>query len=303
MTALSIGIDAGTGPLVLLLHGFPELPSSWRLQVDPLVAQGYRVVAPYLRGYGPSPAVAGDQLLATTIADDIADTIEACGEEQAVVVGHDWGAVATWMVAQLRPERVRAMAALSVPYPNRSSRPPTQVFQHLFGDSFFYINYFQEPGTAESELEPQLERFLVGIYAAASASPPPGALRQLPASAGFLEQLPEPDALPVFLDPALLDEAVQTFGRAGLAGPLAYYRGLDPTWEQVPAFGATDVTCPAMFLAGERDTVLAFTPLDAMRERVTDLRRLTLLPEAGHWVQAEAPEAVTAELLGFLATV
>jgi len=305
MTAepLAIAVDEGSGPLVVLLHGFPELPSCWRHQVGPLVAAGYRVVAPYLRGYGDSPAPSDPRAYtADLLADDVAALIEASGEEQALVVGHDWGAAVAWWTAQLRPERVRALAALSVPFTVRSRQPPLERLREVMGDRLFYMLHFQTPGIAEAELSADVRGFLLGMYAASSANPPPGALQALPAATGrFVDQLPVPDVPPGFLDPADLDASVDTFTRTGFTGGLNYYRAMDLTWHGVPALADARVRCPAAFLAGERDLVLAFTPTRGMAPpHVTDLRAREILPGVGHWVQQEAPEATTTFLLGFL---
>lgn len=307
-TSLALGLDEGRAtqrrPLVVLLHGFPELPSSWHAQVGPLVAAGHRVVAPFLRGYGDSPAPADPAAYtADLLADDVAGVIEASGEQRAIVIGHDWGAAVTWSAAQLRPERVAALVALSVPFTARSRRPPLQRLAEVMGDRFFYMLHFQRPGVADAELSTDVRRFLLGMYAASSGSPPPGALRELPAATGrFLDQLPEPDALPAWLPAAQLDEAVATFTRTGFTGALGYYRALDLSWERLPQLGEAVVGCPAGFVAGERDMVLAFTPTRAMGPPlVPDLRLDLRIPGVGHWVQQEAAEQTTAALLGFLA--
>lgn len=305
---LALALDEGhatqRGPLVVLLHGFPELPSCWHRQVAPLVGAGHRVVAPYLRGYGDSPAPADPAAYtADLLADDVAGVIEACGETSAVVVGHDWGAAVTWSTALLRPERVRALVALSVPFTARSQTPPIERLTALMGENFFYIVHFQEPGVADAELAADPRAFLLGIYAASSGTPPPGALRQLPRATGrFVDQLPVPAALPSWLDPALLTESVETFTRTGFTGGLNYYRAMDLTWRRLPDLGERRVTCPAGFIAGEKDLVLAFTPTRAMAPPlVADLRMSEIVPGVGHWVQQEAADEVTAALLGFLA--
>lgn len=300
---LAIGIDEGDGPLVVLLHGFPELPTSWRHQVEPLVAAGHRVVAPYLMGYGGSPrpedphAYTADKLAASVV-----EVIDRCGADRAVVVGHDWGAALTWATAQLHPDRVRAMVAMAVPITARSRTPPIERLRELMGDRFFYMIHFQEPGVADAELAADVRGFLLGMYAATSGTPPEGALAQLPAATGrFVDQLPVPDALPAFLDPAAFDEAVATFTRTGFTGGLNHYRAMDPTWHSVPQLGTVPITCPVGFVAGEKDLVLAFTPTRALGPPlVPDLRMDVRVPGVGHWVQQEAPDAVNAALLGFL---
>lgn len=304
--ALALALDEGHGPLLVLVHGFPETPGCWHRQIAPLVAAGYRVVAPWLRGYGQSPAPTGPaSYTADVVADDIAAVIESCGEERAVVIGHDWGAACGWATAELRPERVLAIAALSVPFTGRARRPPLQRLAEIFGDNFFYMLYFNAPdGRADRELAADVGHFLLAMYAAASGTPPPGAFAPLKTGASLLDQLVTPERWPDWLDHGVFDQAVASFEATGFTGALNYYRAMDLTWEQVPACGTAPVRCPALFLAGERDPVLAFTPTRAMAPPlVADLRGNVSVPDAGHWVQQEAPDAVTAALLDFLAQV
>jgi pimeloyl-ACP methyl ester carboxylesterase len=302
---LALGIDEGSGPLVVLVHGFPETPVSWHHQVRPLVEAGYRVVAPWLRGYGPSPAVTDPaDVTMDHIADDLAGVAEELGVEQAAYVGHDWGAAAVWAVGQLRPERVAVLSAMSVPYTGRSRTPPLGRLREVFGDRFFYMLWFNDPEAhAEDVLGADVRATLLATYATWSGEPPAAAQWDLPAGATLLDQLAAPDRPMPWLADAVLEEGVRAFGSHGFTGSLAWYRALDLTWERVPAYGTTPVTCPAMFLGGERDGVLRFTSTRAMTAPlVPDLRADVRVPGVGHWVQQEAPEATTAALLAFLAS-
>lgn len=298
---LVLGIDEGHGPLVVLVHGFPETPVSWHHQVGPLVDAGYRVVAPWLRGYGPSPAVDDPaDVTADHVADDLADVADALGYDEAVYIGHDWGAASVWATAELRPDRVRAVAALSVPFTARSQSPPLQRLAQLFTDRFFYMLWFCEPdGRAEAVLGTDVADTLQRTYATWAAHPPAGAHWDLPPDATILDQIvsgPTP-----WLDERVLAEGIAAFTSAGFTGALSYYRAMDLTWERVPAYGTAPVTCPALFLAGAEDGVLRFTPTRAMAPPlVADLRGDVRIPGAGHWVQQEAPDATTTALLGFL---
>jgi pimeloyl-ACP methyl ester carboxylesterase len=304
--AVDEGADRQSRPLVVLLHGFPELPSSWHHQIKPLTDAGYRVVAPFLRGYGDSPAPSEitDYTL-DHLADDVAGVIEDCGEESAIVVGHDWGAITTWSTAQLRPERVRAVMALSVPFTARTRTPPVQRMRELVGDRFFYITYFQEPGVAEAELDADPEGFLLQMYASSSGTPPKGAWAEVPASTGTMrDQLRPPEVFPPWLDKAIFDGTVNTFSRTGFGPALNYYRAIDPSWAKLPHLADSPVTCPSAFVAGERDLVLAFTSTRTLAPPwVTDLRLDRRIPNSGHWVQQEAPDEVNSALLGFLETI
>lgn len=316
--ALILGIDEGAGPLVVLVHGFPETPVSWHHQIGPLVEAGYRVVAPWLRGYGPSKATKtvevfarptqvdlhGDPeaFTANLIAGDLAGVPEGLGYDRAAFIGHDWGAASVWATAQLRPERVAALAALSVPYTARSQDPPLARLAALFTGRFFYMLAITEPGSrVDADLSANVEASLRAMYASWSGQPPAEVRWELPADASILEQL-APGPVP-WLAEQVLAQGTAAFSDTGFGGALAYYRAMDLTWNRVPAYGTTPVTCPSMFLGGELDAVLRFTPTRAMAPPlVTDLRADIRVPGVGHWVQQEAPEATTAALLEFLAS-
>jgi pimeloyl-ACP methyl ester carboxylesterase len=294
--------EQGSGPLVLLLHGFPESWYSWRHQLPALAAAGFHAVAPDQRGYGETeapPAIDAYDIL--HLVGDAVGVLDALGAERAVVVGHDWGSPVAWHCALLHPERFRAVAALSVPYVGRSPLPPIEMFRMMAGDHFFYILYFQEPGVAERELESDvrstMRRFL---YAASGDVTEPPDFWQKPKEAKFLDGLPEPKTLPRWLTEADLDYFTAEFSRAGFRGGLNWYRNFDRNWELTPQLAGAKVTQPALFIAGERDGVLAMVPVDAMRELVPNLQRLLLIPGCGHWTQQERPAEVNAALIEFL---
>src|SRR6202795_3356300 len=161
--------EAGEGPLVLLVHGFPELWYSWRHQLPALAEAGYHAVAPDVRGYGQSDAP--QAIEAYAMKEHLADAVgilDALGAETAVVVGHDWGAPMAWNSAVLYPQRYRAVVGLSVPFLQRSPAPPTELFKAVFKDNFFYMLYFQEPGVAEKELGADPRKSLRTFLCAAS---------------------------------------------------------------------------------------------------------------------------------------
>ena len=194
-------VEAGESgaPVVVLAHGFPELAYSWRHQIPALAAAGYHVLAPDQRGYGRSTRPA--DIAAYNVADLSADLIgllDDVGADKAVFVGHDWGAPVVWGSAQLHPDRVAAVVGLSVPPVPRAQVPPTQAFRAIFGDNFFYMLYFQEPGVADAELAADPARTITRMLGGLALSDDPAAaLRMIrPGPAGFIERLPEPDGLP-----------------------------------------------------------------------------------------------------------
>jgi len=147
-------VEAGTGPLVVLCHGFPESWYSWRHQIAALAEAGFRVVAPDQRGYGQTDCPeAVDAYSLFHLAGDIVGLVNALGERSAAIVGHDWGAPIAWYSAQLRPDLFRAVGLLSVPYIPRGPMRPGAIVKAVFGDKIFYQEYFQQEGRAELELE------------------------------------------------------------------------------------------------------------------------------------------------------
>jgi len=297
--------EQGDGPLVLLLHGFPESWYSWRHQFAPLAEAGYHAVAPDMRGYGksdkPQDISAYNQVEVTR---DIIGLIPALGYETAVVIGHDWGAPTAWSCALNHPREVTAVGALSVPFTPRSPVPPMAAMRAMFEGQFFYQLYFQEPGVAEAEFERDLRAALAKFLVLGAGGTDLSTLPQRGPDDDLLSGLPVPEELPPWLSEADLDFYVGEFRRSGLRGPLNYYRNHDLTWE-LTAGAPTEIRQPAMFVAGDRDgvIVMAADALKNMRTYVKDLRINELIEGIGHWTQQEAPEAVNAALLRFLGTL
>src|ERR1051326_4462648 len=212
--------EEGSGPLVLLLHGFPESWYSWRHQLRALAAPGFHPVAPDQRGDGGTHAPAAiDAYDIRQLVADAVGVLDSLGEERAVVVGHDWGAPVAWHCALFRPERFDAVAALSVPYVGRSPVAPLEMFRMMAGDNFFDTLYFQEPGFAERELEADVRSTLLRfLYAASGDVTEPLDFWQKPKTAKFLDGLPEPKKLPSWLTEADLDHYVSEFRRTGFRG-------------------------------------------------------------------------------------
>ena len=278
-------LDEGTGPLVVLCHGFPELAFSWRHQVPALTGSGFRVIAPDLRGYGRSstpPAVEDYDMI--TLCGDLCGLLDAVGEESATFVGHDWGASLVWQLATVHPARVRAVAGLSVPFVPRAPAPPLSILRRHLGEDF-YIVWFQELGVADAALARDVRRTLTTS-------------RQW--TAQWAEEDPPPPRRPPWLSEQELDVYVEAFERTGFTGGLNWYRNIDRNWELTASVADRRVEQPALFLTGERDPVRRFMPAEAMRGWVTDLREEILVPGAGHWVQQEQPEVVNAALLMFM---
>jgi pimeloyl-ACP methyl ester carboxylesterase len=274
------------GPVVLLLHGFPELGYSWRHQVAPLAGAGYRVLVPDMRGFGDSDApddVA--EYAIDVLAGDVLGLLDHTGAEQGIVIGHDWGADVAWKTAWLHPDRIRAVAGLSVPFVPPAPAPPLAIMREHLGPGF-YIVWFQEPGVAEAALERDVRRTLATSRVWDEAWADSGC---------------DDPATPSFMTEGELQVYVDAFTRTGFRGGLNYYRNIDRNWERTAAVAERRITQPALFLTGDRDPVRRFMPAEAMSGWVTDLRVTEVVPDAGHWVQQQAPEAVNESLLGWLA--
>lgn len=292
--------ETGDGPLVLLLHGWPELWYSWRRQLPALAAAGYRAVAPDIRGYGQSAApIAIDAYSMRNLLADIEGLLDALGERDAVLVGHDWGAAVAWNAGALHADRCRAVVGMSVPYLGRPPILPTKLFEQVFGERWFYVSYFQKPGVAEAELEANVARTMRIILAGNALDTTALAVRAKRKGDGFLAGIDVPNTLPAWLSNDDLAYFVEQYEASGFRGGLARYRNMDRDWEELPELATARIELPALFITGERDPARSLAPKDAMRVLVPNVQEV-VVPNAGHWVQQEQPEAVNAALLGFL---
>jgi pimeloyl-ACP methyl ester carboxylesterase len=294
--------EAGDGPLVILLHGFPELAHSWRHQIPALADAGYRVVAPNQRGYGNSSRPAQiDAYNIANLSDDVVGLVDHYGEDSAVVVGHDWGAPVAWTTAQRFPDRVRAVAGLSVPPAPRASRRPTDAMKAAYGDNFFYVLYFQEQGVADAELMADVRYSLRAFIWTICGDAPDGTYRLQDKRGTLLGMCGEPpDPMPAWLSREDLDVYAAAFEHSTFTGGLNWYRNSDRNWELSSGWADRRIEQPALFIGGERDPVLRFTSLDGLDALVPGLRGRHVLPGAGHWTQQERPREVTSLLLQFL---
>ena len=297
---------AGSGPLVILVHGWPELWYSWRHQIGPLAEAGFRVVAPDVRGYGGSDKPhAVEAYTMKSLTADVVGLIDALGEERAILIGHDWGAPICWNTAALHPSRVSAVAGLSVPYRKRGPMSSIDLWRKLYEGRFFYQLYFQDEGVAEAELEADVRRSLRKIYYSISGDAPSAELwgKKGPA-ATLLDGLPDPEPFPAWLSEDDIAYFTAAFEHGGFRGPLNRYRCQRLDWEELPQLSDLTVDQPSFFVAGTRDLVRNFVPgmdlYEAADAECTDFRGKVLIEGVGHWVQQEAPAHVNEALLGFL---
>jgi pimeloyl-ACP methyl ester carboxylesterase len=288
--------ESGQGPLVLLCHGFPECWYSWRHQLPALAAAGFHAVAPDMRGFGKTEAP--DDIAEYTIVHNIADMVElvsTLGEQQAVIVGHDWGAPVAWNSALVRPDIFRAVAAMSVPYRARPPVPPMKALREA-ATTNFYWQYFQKPGVAEAEFERDVERTVRALLYGKGIS-----LMMKPGQ-GFLTEAKIPEQLPPWLTEADITYLVETYKRSGYRGGLNWYRNIDRNWELSAAWEGKKIQQPALFIAGSEDQVIKFAAkaLEQLPQTVPGLKKTLIIPDSGHWIQQERPAEVNAALLEFL---
>ncbi|HEY6890969.1 MAG TPA: alpha/beta hydrolase [Solirubrobacter sp.] len=292
-------VEAGTGPLVLLVHGFPELWYSWRHQLPALAEAGYRAAAIDVRGYGESsvPAEIEAYGMRRHVSDNVG-VVDALGERSAVIVGHDWGSPIAANSALLAPDTFTAVALLSVPYTPRNGFRPTDAFALAGGDEEFYVSYFQEPGRAEAEIEPDVRGWLEGFITAG-----PEAFT-IPRGARLSDRFTR-RPLPPWLGDADLDVYVRAFERAGFSGALNRYRNVDRDWADLEPLDGAVIPQPSLFIGGERDpsTTWLADAIAAHPRTLTGLVSQHILEGAGHWLQQERPGDVNRLLIDWLRAV
>ena len=303
-------LEAGDGPLIILAHGFPESSYSWRHQLPVLAGAGYRAVAPDQRGYGLTdrPEEPGRYNIFELVGD-LVGLVGALGEREAVIVGHDWGAVVAAHASLLRPDVFPATVLLSVPYAPRSEGPqaPMEAAEAALQEGMtFYQLYFQQPGRAEAELEADVRSSLaMAFYSASGSAPPEHRWRPLfRAEDGVLSSVTMPETLPEWLAPEDLDVYARQFERSGFRPALNWYRNIDHNWRMSAFLTGARLERPTLFIGGTADPILAGGPgrdvYDRLEESVPGLTRKVLLEGKGHWIQQEAPGEVNRLLLEFL---
>ena len=299
----------GDGPLVLMVHGFPESWYSWRHQMGPIAQAGFTAAAIDVRGYGgsdkPQPI---DAYSMEELTGDVAGVARALQPDApAILIGHDWGAPIVWNTALSRPEAISAVAGLSVPFSGVPSRPFTEIFKEAFTDKghFFYQAWFQEVGPPEAEAEGDVRDFLRKFYFGISGDAPAGSWPQKKHGASMLEGMMDPGQFPAWLSASDLDYYVGEFEGSGFRGPISRYRNHENDFAWLQQFKGRKLTMPTLLIGGDRDP--AFNgfgripdPGAMMRGHVTDLRGVHVLPGVGHWTQQEEPAEVSRRLVDWL---
>jgi len=307
-------LEAGEGPLVLLIHGFPELGISWRAQVQALSEAGYHAVAPDMRGYGGTdrPAETGAHTILHLVGDMV-DLVRALAKETGrepgcVVVGHDWGAPVAWHCALMRPDLFRAVMGLSVPFqpriPKGAPTPMMAALAKRAGVGDLYISRFQaEDAHVPFDADPATAlRKMFWSYDGATATGDQST-GFLPIGVSMLDSISDAAAIPPWMSPEHFDEYVAAFSAGGFKGPLDWYRCIDRNWSLTAFLQDRRIEQPSSFLVGEKDPVRHYSGQHeaGLKDWLTDLRGQVVLPGAGHWLQQERASEVNAALLEFLA--
>ena len=301
----------GEGPLIVCVHGWPELWYSWRHQMAYFAERGYQVAAMDVRGYGGSSKP--DEIAAYSLVEltaDVAAVIDALGGGHAVVFGHDWGAPIAWNTARLYPDKVTAVAGLSVPYLPVGPDDSLALWRERYTEQnkFFYQVYFADRGDeAEAELGADSLRSIRMIYYSASADGAGGFLGDKTADASMLDGLVDPDPFPDWASPEDLQVYGDAMAAGGWKGPLNRYRAQPYDAEQLGSRPDPNITQPAVFIGGALDMVRNFVDgldlYDFAPLSCDDYRGTTIVDGAGHWVQQEQPDAVNAALDTFLSSL
>jgi pimeloyl-ACP methyl ester carboxylesterase len=267
-------VEEGEGPLVVLVHGWPEFWWSWRHTLPALAEAGYRAVAIDLPGYGHSdkPDVTYDERWVNACIEGL---IPALGHERCAIAGHDWGGLLVWPFARRYPERLAAVIGVNTPDFARSPMPMVQLLRQAFPDQPPYIVQFQEYGPAEHILGGDVRAWLQAVF-----------------------QGPATHRLELFGDD-VVEHYVEQFSIEGaVTPPIEYYRNLDRNWE-LQADLPEQVTVPALMISARQDPVLTVAMTEGMEARVPNLTK-AVIEDCGHWTQQEQPEAFNAALIGYL---
>lgn len=287
-------VEEGSGPPVVLCHGFPETWYSWRYQIPTLAKAGFRVIAPDMRGYGEtdSPAELESYDMGHLVGD-LTGLLDALGLEKAVLVGHDLGSNVVWMTAVMHPERVERIANLSGVYRGRPGQGPIKALKEQSDQRSAYVVYFQMPNLAETFFNSDLKMNLRRLYQFCAAD------------SNFLAETD-------------LDVFVEAFKKSGLTGPINWYRNIDRNWETTKELAGKPVSCPAIVITSDSGrtpmwpeapwTPAGYKPLTSRpnlsqeaEQLVPNLRGRHVISNCGHWIQQEKPAEVNALLLDFLA--
>lgn len=278
------------GNPIVLCHGWPEHAFSWRYQMPALAAAGYHVIVPNQRGYGNSscPTEVTDYAI-EHLSGDLVALLDHYGYEDAIFVGHDWGANVVWSLALLHPERVRKVINLALPYQPRTEKPWIEFMEELLGSDYYFVHFNRQPGVADAVLDDNTSQFLRNVFRknVPIAPPEPGMMmiNLARAEAPLGEPLMSDVELAVF---------VSAFEKTGFMGSINWYRNLDRNWHTLADVDPI-IQKPALMIYGDRDLIPKSENLTEFVPKV-DVVGL----DCGHCIQQEMPEETTHAILKWL---
>ncbi|XP_076835394.1 bifunctional epoxide hydrolase 2 [Brachyhypopomus gauderio] len=294
-------VEMGDGPPVLLCHGFPECWFSWRYQIPALADAGFRVIAPDMKGYGDSTAPADiEEYSQEKILQDLVTFLDKLGLAQVTVVGHDWGGMVVWNMAQCYPERLRAVASLNTPlFPVDPHNDPMERLKTI--PIFEYQIYFQKPGVAESELEKDLARTFKLLFTASDETDthPQVDTTGVCKKGGLFVGLPEDVPRSALLSEAALQYYVQQYSKQGFRGPLNWYRNVERNWRWMCSRPRGKILIPALMVTAQKDRILLPVFTTGMENMIPNLTRGNI-ENCGHWTQMERPSELNKTLISWL---
>ena len=279
------------GNPIVLCHGWPEHAFTWRHQMPALAAAGYHVIVPNQRGYGNSSRPA--DVAAYDIAHltgDLAALLDHHGYEDAVFVGHDWGAMVVWGMALLHPDRVSKLINMSLPYQDRGDTPWIELLEQFLGSDYYFVHFNRQPGVADAVLDENAARFLTNLYRknVPPAPPEPGMMmiNLARAEAPLGEPVMSESELAVFID---------AFEKSGFTPSINWYRNLDRNWHLLADVDPI-IQKPALMIYGDQDVI---PKSETLSNFVPDIDVISL--DCGHWIQEEKPEETNQAILDWLA--
>lgn len=280
-------------PAALLCHGWPEHAYSWRAQVPMLLELGYQVIVPNQRGYGastqPEAVTAYD---ADALTGDLVGLLDHYGHDQAVFIGHDWGAINVWNAGLLHPDRVSHIINLSVPYFPRGETEWVSFWEKMLGPDFYIVHFNRQPGVADAAFAANAESFLRNLYRTRQWEHPPVDLGPGMAMINIAQR----DSMPgdPLMSDAELEVFLRAFQQAGFTGGINWYRNFTRNWSRLAGIPER-FEQPTLMIYGQYDMV---PPSETLGSYVTDLEVVTL--PCGHWIQQEEPEATNAAIASWL---
>jgi pimeloyl-ACP methyl ester carboxylesterase len=278
------------GNPIVLCHGWPEHAFSWRHQMPALAAAGYHVIVPNQRGYGNSsrPDDVTDYDIAK-LTDDLAALLDHFGYDDAIFVGHDWGANVVWSMAQLHPDRVSKIINLALPYQPRTPKPWIAFMEEFFGADNYFVHFNRRPGVADAVLYQNATQFLRNLYRKNIPQTPP---------APGMMMINLAQAETPLGDPILSDEElavyITAFEAIGFTGSINWYRNMDRNWELL-ADVEPIIHQPALMIYGDQDTI---PKSENLADFVPNVDVVSL--DCGHWVQQEMPDETNNTILEWL---